>query len=105
MKTPQKLGNWKVTISMTPTFFFVFLKYFVRELNTPPYLKKQLYGPFLWMGFDCLKAAEQLRGGSLLITTKFPEIPGTHLINFGKMKGWVDFELGTPGLGIQCLNH
>ena len=22
---------------------------------------------------------------------KFPEIPGTHLINLGKIKGWVDF--------------
>ena len=37
--------------------------------------KKKLYGPFLWMGFNCLKAA--VRGGSLLFTTKFPETPGT----------------------------
>ena len=28
-----------------------------------------------------------LRGGSLLFTTKFPEIPGTHLINLKRMKG------------------
>ena len=28
-----------------------------------------------------------LRGGSLLFTTKFPEIPGTHLIDLGKIKG------------------
>ena len=27
------------------------------------------------------------RGGSLLFTTKFSEIPGTHLIDLGKMKG------------------
>ena len=33
---------------------------------------------FLWMGFNCLKARDTLRGGSLLFTTKFPEIPGTH---------------------------
>ena len=33
--------------------------------------------PFLWMGFNCLKAMEQLRGGSLLFTNKFPETPGT----------------------------
>ena len=33
---------------------------------------------------------EPLRGGSLLFTTKFPEIPGTHFINLGRMKGWVD---------------
>ena len=29
---------------------------------------------------------EQLRGGSLLFTTKFPEIPGTHFIDLGRMK-------------------
>ena len=35
------------------------------------------------------KTTEPLRGGSLLFTTKFPEIPGTRSINLGKMKGWV----------------
>ena len=30
---------------------------------------------------------EPLQGGSLLFTTKFPEIPGTHFIELGKMKG------------------
>ena len=39
------------------------------------------------MGFNCLKATEPLKGGSLLFTTKFPEIPGTHLIDLGKTKG------------------
>ena len=28
-----------------------------------------------------------VRGGSLLFITKFPEIPGNHLINLRKMKG------------------
>ena len=28
-----------------------------------------------------------LRGGTLLFTTKFPEIPGTHFIELGRMKG------------------
>ena len=27
-----------------------------------------------------------LRGGSLLFTTKFPEIPGTHFIDLRRMK-------------------
>ena len=49
--------------------------------------KKKLCGPLLWMGFNCLKATEPLRGGSLLFTTKFLEIPGTHLINLRRMKG------------------
>ena len=26
-------------------------------------------------------------GGSLLFTTKFPEVPGTHFIDLGRMKG------------------
>ena len=30
---------------------------------------------------------EPLRGGRLLFTTKFPEIPGTHFIDLGGMKG------------------
>ena len=42
--------------------------------------------PFLWMGFNSLKTTEPLPGGSLLFTTKFPEIPGTHLINLGSME-------------------
>ena len=33
---------------------------------------------------------QPLRGGSLLFTIQFPEIPGTHFINLGRMKGWVD---------------
>ena len=31
-----------------------------------------------------------LWGSSLLFTTKFPDIPGTHFIDLGRMKGWVD---------------
>ena len=49
--------------------------------------------PFLWMGFNCLKAAEPLLGESLLFTTKSPKVPDTHLIHSGRMKGWVN--LGT----------
>ena len=33
---------------------------------------------------------QPLWGGSLLFTIKFPKIPGTHFINLGRMKGWVD---------------
>ena len=34
------------------------------------------------MGFNCLKATEPLWGGSLLFTTKFPEILEYNLRNF-----------------------
>ena len=30
---------------------------------------------------------EQLQGGSLLVTTKFPDIPGTYFTDLGRMKG------------------
>ena len=49
------------------------------------FLKKQLYGSFLWMGSTASRL-EPLRGGSLLFATKFPEIPGTHFIDLGRMK-------------------
>ena len=31
-----------------------------------------------------------LRGDGLVRTTKFPEIPGTHFIDLGRMRGWVN---------------
>ena len=46
--------------------------------------------PFLWMGFNCLKATEPLREDSLLFFFKSPGVSGTHLIDLGKMKGRVD---------------
>ena len=70
------------------------------------YWVPKLYDPFLWMGFNCLKAAEPLWGDRLLFTIQFQGVPGTHLIYLGKMKGWTDlgatsgFELETPGLGM-----
>ena len=45
------------------------------------------------MGLNCLKAKEPLHGGSLLFTIKFPETPGTHLINLERMTGF-------KGLGV-----
>ena len=53
-------------------------------------LNKNLCVPFLWIEFNCLKAAEPLRGDSLLFTTDTPGDPGTHLIYLGKMNGRVD---------------
>ena len=36
-------------------------------------------------GFNCLKAAESLRGDSLLYIIQFPGVPGTLLIDLGRM--------------------
>ena len=41
--------------------------------------------PFYGRGSTALRLAT-LRGGSLLFTTKFPESPGTHFIDLGRMK-------------------
>ena len=45
--------------------------------------------PFYGWG-STASSLEPLRGGSLLFTTKSPEIPGTHFMGLWKMKGWVD---------------
>ena len=47
---------------------------------------KNFMAPFYGWGSTASRL-EPLRGGSLLFTTKFPEIPGTHFIDLGRMKG------------------
>ena len=42
--------------------------------------------PFYGWG-SIASRVEPLRGGSLLFTTKLPEIPGTHFNNLERMKG------------------
>ena len=42
--------------------------------------------PFYGWG-SIVSRLESLRGGSLLFTTKSPEIPGTHFIDLGRMNG------------------
>ena len=45
--------------------------------------------PFYEWGLTASRL-EPLRGGSLLFTNTSPEIPGTHFIDLGGMKGWVE---------------
>ena len=49
-------------------------------------LKKNFMAPFYGWG-SIASRLEPLWGGSLLFTTKSPEIPGTHFIDLGRMKG------------------
>ena len=51
---------------------------FSSKILLPLKLKKKLYGTFLWMGFNYLKAAEPLRRGCLLFLPL--EAPGTHFL-------------------------
>ena len=48
--------------------------------------KKKLYCPFLWMDFNCLKARATLRR-QFTFSTRLLEIPGTHSVDLGRMKG------------------
>ena len=45
--------------------------------------------PFYGWG-STASTLEPLRGGNVLFTTKFLEVPGTHFIDLGRMKGGVD---------------
>ena len=70
-------------------------------------LDEKLYGSILWMGFNCLNATKPLRGDSLLFTIQSPGVPGTHLIDLGRMKGcglpWSYPAVLNPGLWIEKL--
>ena len=47
--------------------------------------KKNFMAPFYGWGSTASRL-QPLQGGSLLFTTQFPEIPGTHFIDLGRMK-------------------
>ena len=49
-------------------------------------IKKNFMFPFYGWGSTTSKL-QPLRGNSLLFTTELQEIPGTHFINLGRMKG------------------
>ena len=51
--------------------------------------KKNFTAPFYGWGSTASRL-EPLRGGNSIITTKSPEIPCTHFIDLGRVKGWVD---------------
>ena len=50
--------------------------------------KKNFMSPFYGWGSSASRL-EPLQGGSLLFTSKFPEIPGTYFIDLRSMNSWV----------------
>ena len=66
--------------------------------------------PFYGWGSTTLRL-EPLPEDSLRFTTNFPELPGTHFIDLGRMKAESavespsGFDQWTHGLRIQCLDH
>ena len=49
--------------------------------------RKNIFVAYFYGWGSTASRLTSLRGGSLLFTTKFPEIPGTHFINLRRMKG------------------
>ena len=71
---------------------FSFLTHYLKLFNIKHILFKNFYTlwPLFYGWGSTASRLVPLRGGSLLFTTKFPEIPGTHFINLGRKKGWVN---------------
>ena len=51
--------------------------------------KNNFMAPFYGWGSTASRL-QPLRGGSLLFIIQFPEIPDTHFIDLGRLKGWVN---------------
>ena len=62
------------------------------KMETHSWKKTNFIAPFSGWGSTASRL-ESLQEGSLLFTTTFSEIAGTHFIDLlGRMKGWVDRE-------------
>ena len=74
----------------------------IKFLHNFTFCEKTLWPLFM----DGVQLSEALWGDSLLFTTLSPGVSGTHFIDLGRMKGWVDvgatngFEPRTPELEI-----
>ena len=80
------IDSWVQPESLQSIYVFVFV-WFCKHLQPVTYFMAPFYG---WG--STTSRLELLQGGSLLYASKFPEIPGTHFIDLGSMKGW--FSLG-----------
>ena len=65
-------------------------------------LKFLLFSSCCFLSY-CLKASEQQWGGSLFLTTKSPGVPGTHLIDLRRIKGWINLAATLWNKEIHCL--
>ena len=82
--------NFQYIPTISTKYFISFFTSNIFYISYILYLfKKKFVAPFYGWGSTASKL-ELLRGGSLLFTTKFPEISGTHFTNLRRMKGRVD---------------
>ena len=75
----QKLQDFKTILAAIHLLFKIVINLKIKNF-------KNFMAPFYGWG-STTSRLEPLRGGSLLFTTKSPEIPGTHFIDLGRMKG------------------
>ena len=75
----------------------------ISHLDLVFFLKKNFMALFYEWGSTASRL-EPLRGSSLLFTTKFPEIPGTHFIDLRRIKGWVELGATSVVLNIMPLD-
>ena len=66
--------------------FLVYKLETFKNCKEAKHIKKNFMAPFYGWGSTASRLAP-LRGGSLLFTTKSPEIPGSDFIDLGRMKG------------------
>ena len=73
---------------LNPLMLHCLMLHYLLLHNSVLYLekKKNFMTPFYGWG-SAASRLQPLRGGSLLFTIHFPEIPGTHFIDLGRMKG------------------
>ena len=55
-------------------------------ITKKPQKQTNFIAPFYGWG-STTSSLEPLRGGSLIFTSKFPEISGAHFMDLGRMKG------------------
>ena len=73
VKAYWSVNKWYINISLFRLILQIYSSEWVL-FTVMIFFKKKLCGPCLWMGSNCLKATEPLRGGTLLFTTKLPSI-------------------------------
>ena len=93
---PQK---YKMNLLTAVESLYKKLQQLSKKIGIILFFWEKLYGPFLWMGFNFLKAAEPLRGDISILPTKCPEISGTP---FGRP--WKDEKLSQPWSHPVVLN-
>ena len=86
--TIRHLKTFRVISNEMPVLLILCYQFSLKSKTTEgnSAAKKNFMAPFYGRGSTASRL-EPLRRGSLLFTTKLPEIPGTHFIDHGRMKG------------------